>query len=357
MNSRVRLWLYLAATCGICLTAALVVKDGYRGILSTLELAGWGLLWLVPIRAAALALDARGWWLMLRPGDPKHRAGWGFLTWVANVRDGVSNLLPVARVGGDLLGIRLVMMRGLGGAAVTASVLVEISITLINQFLFALLGLVLLVDRIRPDPLLLRLTIGVSLALPLALSLLALLRYGSVFQRLRRALKNVLGGDGKLTSLLGDAAVLDDEIRVLCGRMTRLIRCGLWQLAGMLVGAVEIWFTLKLLHHPVGLVTPLILESLTQALRQIGFAVPAGLGVQEAAFVMLGGMLGLSGDLALSLALARRLRELACGIPMILSWQWVEGRRLRTLFSAPFRLPRKRPDSADRIGVDAADST
>jgi hypothetical protein len=39
-------------------------------------------------------------------------------------------------------------------------------------------------------------------------------------------------------------------------------------------------------------------------------------------------MLGIPSDVAMALALVRRVRELAWGIPGLLAWQWVEGKRL-----------------------------
>jgi hypothetical protein len=35
------------------------------------------------------------------------------------------------------------------------------------------------------------------------------------------------------------------------------------------------------------------------------------------------------GDVALSLALVKRMREILIGVPALLSWQWFEARRLR----------------------------
>ncbi|HYW93706.1 MAG TPA: lysylphosphatidylglycerol synthase domain-containing protein [Gammaproteobacteria bacterium] len=335
MGHRLRLGVYAAATAGLGMMIGLILYSGFGGILRALELAGWGLLLLVPLHLAVLALDARGWWLLLRPRDPQDRAGMGFLLWAASVRDGVSNLLPVARVGGDLVGIRLLMLRGIRGAAAAASVLVEISTTAVNQVLFALLGLVLLCYRVDVSPLLLRLIIGATLALPAGLGLIALLHYGSLFGRLQRLLERLLGARSGMAAMLGDARGLDAEIRALYRQAWRVLRCGLWQLAGMVAGSAEIWLALKLLGHPAGWVEPVIFESLAQALRHAAFLIPAGLGVQEAGFVVVGGMLGLGSDVSLALSLARRLRELAFGVPMILWWRWVEGRRLRSLITSP----------------------
>ncbi len=68
-----------------------------------------------------------------------------------------------------------------------------------------------------------------------------------------------------------------------------------------------------------------ILESLTQIVVAIGFVVPAALGVLEGGFMFLGVALGLSPDVALALALARRARQLLSGVPALLIWQATEG--------------------------------
>jgi hypothetical protein len=68
-------------------------------------------------------------------------------------------------------------------------------------------------------------------------------------------------------------------------------------------------------------------EALTQAVRHASFLIPAGLGVQEAAVLLFGYLAGINGDLALSLALVKRMREILFGVPALLSWQWLVARR------------------------------
>jgi hypothetical protein len=57
--------------------------------------------------------------------------------------------------------------------------------------------------------------------------------------------------------------------------------------------------------------------------------VPAGVGVQEAGLVLFGHLLGISGELALAVSMAKRVREVLCGLPPLISWQWLEGWRVR----------------------------
>jgi hypothetical protein len=56
--------------------------------------------------------------------------------------------------------------------------------------------------------------------------------------------------------------------------------------------------------------------------------VPAALGIQEGAYVVLGGLFGISPEVALALSLLKRARSLLLGVPPLLLWQVAEGRLL-----------------------------
>jgi uncharacterized membrane protein YbhN (UPF0104 family) len=56
--------------------------------------------------------------------------------------------------------------------------------------------------------------------------------------------------------------------------------------------------------------------------------VPGGLGVQEGGFILFGSAIGVGPDLALAFSLARRFREIVLGIPVLLSWQALEGHHI-----------------------------
>ncbi len=92
-------------------------------------------------------------------------------------------------------------------------------------------------------------------------------------------------------------------------------------------------FALKLLGHPVDIGAAIAIEALTQAVRHATFIVPAGLGVHEAGVMLFAHVAGVSGDVALSLALIKRMREIMFGVPALLSWQWVEARQLGPLLA------------------------
>ncbi len=312
---------------GLALLTALLVREGSADLLQLLGLAGWGLLWLVPFRMLYFLLYAIGWRALLRPYDPRHQAGFGYLLWVTTVREAIDRLLPVASVGGGVAGVRLLRLRGLAAAPVAATVIVEILLTLIVLYLFTALGLLLLLQLSGTGLDYQRLLIGFLLSLPVPVATALLLRYGSVFERLQGFLRPLVGE----SAMSQGAASLDQEVRACLGRRRTLFAVGALQFAAFVSGSFEIWFALRLFGHPVGVGAALALESMTQAVRHFAFVVPAGIGVQEAGLVLFGHAVGIGSELALAVSMAKRMREVLCGVPPLLSWQWLEGRRLQAL--------------------------
>jgi putative membrane protein len=300
-------------------------------MLQTLGLAGWRLLWLIPYRTLFFLLYAIGWRNLLRPYDPERRAGLGYLLWVTTVRDAIDRLLPVASVGGSLAGVRLLRWRGLAAAPVSASVIVEILLTLIVVYLFTAMGLLLLIHLSATGHEYRRLLLTFLLSLPIPAVTALLLRYGSLFERLESLLRPLVGA----SVMAEGAASLDHELRACLRRGWTLLLAGTLQFVAFISGSFEIWFALRLFGHPVGASAALALESMTQAMRHLAFIIPAGLGVQEAGLVLFGHVLGISGELALAVSMAKRMREVLWGLPSLMSWQWLEGRRLHRLMRNP----------------------
>ena len=315
---------YIGGLLGLALLVAIVVRADFSAMLHTLNSGGWRLLWLIPYRALFFFLYAAGWLILLRPYDPAHRAGLGYVFWVTTVRDAVDRLLPVASVGGGVVGIRLLRWRGLAAAPSGATVIVEMVMTLVVVYLFTAVGLLLLEELSAAGQEYHRLLLAFLLSLPVPVMTVLLLRYGSAFARLQKFLSPLVGE----STMSEQAASLDHELRACLRRGWRLLTACALQFAALVSGAFEIWFALRLFEHPVGWGTALVLESMTQAVRHLAFVVPAGIGVQEAGLVLFGQALGISGELALAVSMAKRLREVLCGLPALISWQWVEGRRL-----------------------------
>jgi putative membrane protein len=328
-------WLaWTASIAGLALVAALVAAEGWSGIAGALGRAGWALLLVVPARVVTQALDVHAWRVLLAPFDPGRAAGPLFLLWVAFVREAVNRLLPVANVGGEVVGVRLACLRVADAAGVVGSVVVEVLLTIVVLTVFCGAGAVLMLQLAAGPGLVGIVVAGLMLSLPLPILAWWLLRHGAPFARLEQWALRLLG-PRNVVALHVDGAGIDAAIGRLFRERSRLARAGAWSLLAYGLGTFETWFALALLGHPVGLQAAVAIEALTQAVRHTGFMVPAGLGIQEAAVLLFGQLAGVGGDVALSLALVKRMREVATGVPALVSWHWFEVRRLRR----PLRVP------------------
>lgn len=331
-------WLqWLGLPVGIAILIGLVLHDGAHDVMRVIGTAGPVLLWLVPFHALPLLLDAYAWHLLL-----DRRAPLRFLWWIATVREAISRLLPAAGVGGEIVGVRLARwkVRGHGHdresearatSEVTASVIVEVFVTIAVQYAFSALGVVLIVAATGQSGSL-RTIVTIVLALlltaPLPVLAVVLLRRGGVFQAIERWAGRLLGADHPVMQGI-DGQRLDADLDRLMSRTGLMFRAFFWQLGGYMLGAFETRWALSLLGHPVTAGGALAIEAITQAVRHAAFMVPAGLGVQEAAVVLLAQLFGVSQEVAFSLALVKRMREVVFGVLALLSWQAAEIVRTR----------------------------
>ena len=103
---------------------------------------GW---WLAPItlyHLLPLDCDSLSWRELFPAANrpwPPHAFFW--MRWI---RNSVSSLLPVAGVGGDVVGARLAHQRGVSGAQATASMVVDITVGAATQLVFVIAGVMLL---------------------------------------------------------------------------------------------------------------------------------------------------------------------------------------------------------------------
>ena len=312
----------IAFLAGLGVMIALIVRDGSRQILALLSHASWLLLWLVPLHALPLLLDVGGWRVLIQA-----RTRVATLFRIACIREAINRLLPVANIGGELVGIGLLARAGVDATEAASSVVVEMLMTLMSQYVFVVLGAICLVHLTGEVALTGDLALLLAASLPVILLLLVLARYGAAFGWLRRQGERMLGFAPQARGAAADGLDLDTRIQNLCRDHGRLVTAGFWQVAGLICGSAETWFALRWLGHPVGIDAAIALESLTQAARSFIFVVPAGLGVQEATLVGVGQLLGIDSGTALALSLAKRMREILFGVPALIAWQWIEGRR------------------------------
>jgi uncharacterized membrane protein YbhN (UPF0104 family) len=96
---------------------------------------------------------------------------------------------------------------------------------------------------------------------------------------------------------------------------------------GWTASAVGAWIAFRLIGAHVDLASVVAIESLVGAVRSAAVIVPHALGVQEAAYAVLAPLFGVGAEFGLAVSLLKRARDIAVGVPILLIWQAVEGRR------------------------------
>ena len=286
---------------------------------------GW---WLIPItlyHLGPLYFDAVSW-RQLFPALKRPRV-LSFL-WMRWIRESVSTLLPVAGVGGDVVGARLANQRGVPAAQATASMVVDITVGAATQLVFVIAGVALLAASRTHDAAATAwgLMIGVAV-FAAAIGIFVRIQHNSMFGVLVKWAHR-LAPKSWMSGFAGRADAIDEAIVATYRRRSALSCSSLLRLCGWAMGTGEVWMATRVLGHPLSLIDSFILESLSTGVRGAAFMVPGALGAQEGGLVLFGALLGLPADLALAVSLTKRVRELALGLPGLAAWQWVEGRRL-----------------------------
>ena len=300
----------VALVLGLVALILLVIHNDIQSIMRLLGQAGWLLLCLVPLHCMPLALDVMGWRMLI-----SERIDFATLFSIAALREAINRLLPVANIGGEVVGARLLVRRGVSYPVAVGSILVETMLTILSQGLFLVVGLACLLHATQHFEMTGVVITAVLAAAVIASMLFWILRSGLFFRGVHR-----LAGQ-----TIGALAEVDATTRKLASEQGQLARSIAWQVAGLISGTAETWLVLRWLDHPVGLEGAVALESFTLAARSVFFLVPAGLGVQEAGLAGVGSLLGISSDVAIALSLAKRAREILFGLPALAAWQMQWG--------------------------------
>src|SRR5215471_15012348 len=126
----------LATLCGLALLTGLTVYYGFGAVMTAVTSSGWATALVVAARAAALAGAGIGWWVLV----PARQPGPSAFVLLRFVREAINSFFPVAVIGGDVIGARLLARFGLIGNLAFASVLIDIFIQLVCLFCFVLAG-------------------------------------------------------------------------------------------------------------------------------------------------------------------------------------------------------------------------
>ena len=312
----------VAALVGLLAALWLIWNDNPVAVLALMRTAGLGLVLAGLVHVLPMLANARDWQTLIRGA---HRPSFFAMLRLVWIRESVNSLLPVARIGGEIVSFRLMRRWQVRSSTAVASLIVDMQLTLISQLLFTMVGIGFLLAHAQSNALRLAddLAWGVVALTPL-LVLFALVQHANPFERLTRVLNRVTSG--QLAALAGRSVHIDRAIKLVWRRRGVVLRYLFWwQPLQCFATALEIWVALYFLGARVSFIEAVVIESLIQALSSAAFFVPGGLGVQEGGFILIGGALGLDPATCLALAGARRIRDLLIFVPGLFAWQIAES--------------------------------
>jgi len=307
---------------GIGVSAWLLQTYGIERILLLLGDAGWfGIATVIAFHSLQMLFSAVAWRVIagattVRPS----LAEFMLLRWI---REGFNNLLPVAQIGGEFVAARLLHRRGVQLAAAIAGTVADLTLEMVTQIGFTLVGLVLLLHSVGDGTIGRYVAGGIGVATAIAAAFV-----GAQWLGLARAIEHGLLRMGRSMGWSGseNVAGLHDAL-IKCYRQPRRVTlAALWHMVSWLLGGLEVMLALHFLGHDIDFATGMIIESLGQALKAVGFAVPGALGVQEGGYIIICQLFGLQPEVAIALSLIKRLREVVLGVPGLLVWQRLEAR-------------------------------
>jgi putative membrane protein len=312
----------IAGAAGLCLAAWLLRTYGIAQVAALLGRAGWlGLSAVIAIHLVQVAASAAGWRSISVSAD--HLPGLAAYGGLRLVREGVNNLLPVAQIGGPVVAIRLLQRRGMALPQAIVTTLADLTLELVTQILFTVMGLGLMVLTVGGGGLAYTVAGSLAAASCVAAGFVAAQWFG--LGRLMEAGTLRLGGRLGWAGT-GQIAGLHNALLACYARPRPVATGSAWHMVSWLLGGVEVCVALHFLGHDVGITAGLVIESIGQALKAAGFAVPGALGVQEGGYIVLCGVFHLSPEIGIALSLVKRLREVALGLPAIAVWHRIERR-------------------------------
>jgi putative membrane protein len=307
--------LYFTSLSGLALFIILIIREGIPDILASLSVAGWGLVWIALYRVVPIVLDALGWSVMFH----KDKTPSIFvLSWARWVGEAINTLLPVAQVGGNVVRAKIVNRYGISATRAGAIAVVDLTNGLTTQCVFALFGASLLLiqggEKTNVAVLVTGLLIGVFV-----LSMFYITQRLGLFTYVARVLQT-LSRRKEFMSFVGGAKSLDQKINDIYKKNHEILISSFWRLLAWVTRTGETWLALYFLGFPVNVQDALIIESLSSAVRVSAFFIPGALGVQEGGILIICSFLGVNSEIAIALALVKRVRELLVGIPGLVSW-------------------------------------
>src|SRR5262249_14482455 len=208
---------------------ALLAAHGASEVVAALRTAGAGLLCVAIYHLFPMLADALGWRRLL-PAELRPRVRTMLRArWIG---ESVNRPLPVLQVGGNIVKASLLARTGVGGPVAGATVVVDVTLVMLTQVVFTVVGLALLLMQIEGHPLALPVAVGVIIMGSILAAFYAAQRQG-VFGALSELLGRI--GRGRWASFAAGGDAIDASVGVLYRQRRTIASASAWHLLSWLV--------------------------------------------------------------------------------------------------------------------------
>ncbi len=300
-----RLGLLLA---GLSLLGVIVYQTDLGEVGSRLrEIGGWGMAVVLLVFFVAFLADTASWHLTLL--SARLDLPWAYRLWKVMMVGEAFN--RVTSIGGEPIKAALLKRNyGISYREATTSLVLAQTIATIAMVLFLFAGFLLMFATASLPPAY-QLSAGSGLVVfSVCIVLFFLVQRHKVFSRLGRWLGRGRMGARALAIL---DLVHDLENRLIAFYTGHGWRFGLSVALAFInwaLGAVEIYYVLAFLGHPIAFTDAWVIEAVVVLVRSALFFVPANIGTQEGALVLICGAMTGSPALGLAVDLVVRFREI-----------------------------------------------
>jgi putative membrane protein len=310
----------VALLAGLVAAIYLVWSIGFDAVAASIARAGFGGLALLCLYALTVFISlAFAWYFLLPPAE--RRAVPDF--YIARlVRDSIAEISPFSPVGGMVAAARLMILKGMPGPYAAASVAADATTEAMAQVAFLAFGLGIGFTQFRhlqgSGPVTEGMLAILLLAVPGIALLIFLQKKGASFAERIAA---------RFFPQVREGMSFRAAIEELYDSRSRLAASSAFHLLAWIGGGVGTFISFRLVGGHIALLNAVALEALLCTLRSIAAPVPAAIGVQEWGYAMLAPLFGLPAEMGVAVSLLKRAREIVLGVPALVYWQSVEGRR------------------------------
>ena len=301
---------FLYVLIGVALFGAIVAGTDFAEAMARLAQIGWGMAVVLALYVVTFSIDSLTWLITLRTTPITLQ--WLRRMWMVRLVGEAFNMtVPAAGMGGEPLKAVLLKQRyGVDYRHGTASLFLSKTVNMIGLAIFLAGGFVLMLDNdTLPGAYVLVGGIGLAGFATATLLFLSIQWFGlssalagwlsrrRVLRRLAGSLDNIHAVESHFTGFY----------RARRGRFAVAVSLGV---LSWVVGVLEIYYALDFLGRPVSMAEAWIIEAMAQMMRAGSFFIPASIGIQDGALVLMCAAITGSPALGVALALVRRMREI-----------------------------------------------